>query len=225
MLHYLTLNTTIEIICLIISIVCLFKDDCWVWRSMIFYLLLICIAEILGIYIKGLYLANRGNVRPNIWVYNILTIFEATFISIMFGLQLSVYIKIKKIIVTGAVIIFTLFMYEITMYGFYKKCNLTTSVMAVIFVLYSLYYFYNLIKDDNYVLLIRSSVFWWVAGVLLFYFGSTICNLFYYKLSTITVTPKHYLTYYIYNLLNILLYGCWSYSFICRKCLTMTPKS
>ena len=107
--------------------------------------------------------------------------------------------------------------YELFVDGAFKKHNITTSVMSVLFVLYSLYYFYCLLKDESHINLKYYPPFWWTAGVLFFYFGSTACNVFYSKLSVITVTPKHYLTYYIYNGLNIILYGCWSYSFICRK--------
>jgi hypothetical protein len=225
MYRYFTFNTVVELICLLIAFLCLIRDKDLVWRSIILFLLITCIAEMLGIYIKWLYLADRVHVHPNVWVYNILMIFQAGFISLMFSALFKKYFNSKLIIISGLALLVTIYTYEICEDGLFKKHNLTTTTMSVLFVAYSLYYFYCLLKDEAYIRLKYYSPFWWVAGLLFFYFGSTACNLFYYKLSVVTVTPKHYLTYYIYNGLNLILYGCWSYSFICRRWLTTTSKN
>jgi hypothetical protein len=69
-----------------------------------------------------------------------------------------------------------------------------------------------------------SPEFWWVAGVLFFYFAATICNLFEEKLEDIVITSTQNLNYFVFKALNIILYSCWSYAFICRKWLK-TSKS
>ena len=120
-------------------------------------------------------------------------------------------------IVIGLAIEILIYGVEVIKDGVLVKHIWTTSTMSVLFVIYGLIYFYWLLKDDNDVKLTYSSSFWWVTGALFFYFGSTISNVFFNRLSTIMVSPKHYLTTYIFNALNLILYGCWCYSFICRK--------
>ncbi|WP_259069985.1 hypothetical protein HDF24_24885 [Mucilaginibacter sp. X4EP1] len=223
--EYFTLNTSVEIICFIVAFFCLIKDKSPAWKSMILFLLITCVTELIGIYIKKLYLADTVHVRPNVWIYNVLIIFQAGFTSFMFSHLLNKYINSKPIILGGLAVLFILYVVEVYVHGVFEKHNITTTSMSVWFVLLSLFYFYQLHKDAGYIDLKFSPAFWWVSGILFFYFGRTACNLFYYKLSLVVVTPKHYLTYYIYNTLNILLYACWSYAFICRKWLTTTSKN
>jgi hypothetical protein len=144
---------------------------------------------------------------------------------LMFAYLLSRYTQSKALIVMGLFSFIGLYIYDLTNHGFFVYNNLTYTVMSVIFVLYSLYYYYLLLKDDSFVNLRYSPAFWWVAGVLFFYFSTTACNLFNDKLNTIMLTPKHHLSYFIFKALNVILYGCWSYSFICRRWLTTTSKN
>lgn len=216
MLKYLTLNTSVEWICFIIACICLIKDKSPVWRSMILYLLITCVSETLGIHIKLQYMADPVNVLPNVWVYNILLIFQAGFISTMFLFLLKVRLKGSPLILMGLALLSILYVYEQFEHGLFKKHAVTTIVMSILFILYSYYYFYLLLKDEEYINLKYYPAFWWVAGVLFFYFGAIISNLFYEKIRDFVTGPKPYIKY-IYNVLNILLYGCWSYSFILRK--------
>jgi hypothetical protein len=225
MIHYFTVNTIAETICFVIAIICLAKDDNMVWKSMILFLFIICITEFMGIYIKRLYLIDRQHVHPNPWLYNIQLIFQIGFISSMFRHALRNYTKIDLIIFIEFLLVVMIYSYEIYKHGIFIYNDLTKTILSIIFVLYSLYYFYLLLKDDNYINLKYSSVFWWIAGALFFYFGSTVVNLFYSKLSHVMITSKRSLSYFVFNVLNILLYSCWSYSFICRKWLTTTSKS
>jgi len=222
MSRYFTFNTIVELTCLLVASICLTKDSNRAWRGMFWFLLITCVTEMTGIYVKGLYLADRAHVRPNSWVYNIFIIFEICFPSLMFIKILTKYANSKPTILCGLAIMYLVYVYEVITDGIFKKHNLTITLMAVLFVLYSLYYFYCLLKDESYINLKYSPAFWWVSGILFYYFGGTACNIFYNKLYTVIVTPKHYLTYYIYNALNLILYSCWSYSFICRKWLTKT---
>jgi hypothetical protein len=58
--------------------------------------------------------------------------------------------------------------------------------------------------------------FWIVTGLFFFNFGSIACNLFFDYL--MVKIPKEYIpiNYIIFTVLNFILYGCWSYAFICR---------
>ena len=224
MLKYFTLNTILEWLCFLIACICLIKDRNLVWRSMIILLLLTCITETTGIYIRNLYMADPVNIAPNVWVYNILLIFQAGFISAMFASLLKEYLNATPMILLGLVLLAVLYVYEVFTHGVFKKHTLTTIVMSVLFVIYSFYYFYNLLKDERYVNLKYSPAFWWVVGILFFYFGAITINLFYEKIRDLIVTPKRYITY-IFYVLNMILYACMSYSFICKKWLTKTSET
>ncbi len=97
--------------------------------------------------------------------------------------------------------------------------------MSVLLVLYSLYYYFCLIKDDTFVNLKRDANFWWVTGVLFFYFGTTVFNVFYEQLTAIVLATKHDLKYlkYFHSFFNVILYGFWSYAIICRKWMITKP--
>ena len=135
----------------------------------------------------------------------------------MFDSILNKYGKNKLIFFTGITLLSVIYIYEAITEGIFIYHNLTNTVMSVLFVLYSLYYFYQLLKDDAYINLSYSPGFWWVTGLLFFYFGSTACNIFFDNLSPEHSSSLKHLSAHIFKTLNILLYSCWSYSFICKK--------
>jgi uncharacterized membrane protein YfcA len=227
MAHYFTLNTSIELLCLLIAVISLRKNGHLLWRSIIIFLLITCVAEIMGIYVKRLYLSNMGHFHPNAWVYNILIFFQIGFFSLMFFELLKKYSNAKPIILSCLVALMAFHIYNIFERSIYVYDERTKTVMSILFVLYSFYFYYCLLKDDNHEELRKLPDFWLATGVLFFYFGTTAFNLFYDNLSQILSRSKDSLSYlkYITNTLNIILYGCWSYSFICRRWLTTTSKS
>jgi len=177
---------------------------------MILFLLLTCLVELAGIYTAKKYHNNH-------WVYNIFLLPEIGFTLLVISTLLKEYKKNNLIVLVGVVLLMALYFYEILDHGLFKYNNLTFTTMSVMFVLYSLYYYYLVLSDDKYLNLTSSPEFWWVAGVLFFYFGSTVCNIFYERLYSITIVSNHHLSYFVFKGLNIILYTCWSYSFICRK--------
>lgn len=215
MLNYFSASTISELICFVIASICLIKDSNVVWRSMVVYLFLTCVTELMGVYFAGPKL-SISNHR----VYNTYLIFEAGFTHLMFAFLINKYINSKPLIITGFAIFLLIYIWE-TVYNSGVQFNITSyKVLSVLFVVYSLYYYYLLLKDDHYIHLKYSPEFWWVAGALIFYFTNTACIIFYKPLSTMLLWNGHHLIHYIISALNILLYGCWSYSFICRKWLT-----
>jgi hypothetical protein len=218
MLNLFTVNTTIELICFVFAVICLAKDREWIWRIQILYLFITCVTEFSGILISK----HKYN---NQWVYNIFIIFEASFTHLMYGQLLKKYIQSKPIIIIGLVLFVGVYTYVIVKNGFFAYAYPAYNLMSVLFVIYSLYYYYLLLKDDEYVNLRYWPPFWWIVGSLFFYFGNTACDLFDDKLSKVMINIFHqHLTYFIYKILNIILYGCWSYSFICRRWLTTTSR-
>jgi len=217
-IQFFTINTIAELTCFMVALFCLWKDSSRIWRSMIFFQLITCLAELTGIYFKKIFIANHFHGHSNPWIYNILLIFQAIFFSLVFNQILSKYKNCRPVILTSLAVLALFYTYESFNHGIYEYNNITNTIMAVLLVCYSLFYFFNLLKDDTYVNLFYLPTFWWVTGILFFYFGDTACNLFYEKLKPILMVHKHYLRN-IYSILNVILYSCWSYSFICRKWL------
>ncbi|MDB5005395.1 MAG: hypothetical protein JWQ34_3620 [Mucilaginibacter sp.] len=216
--NFFTVSIVAEVICFLVAVICLLRARSLVWRSMVLYLLLTCVNEIAGKYIGKRYHNNQ-------WLYNIFIFFEAGFTFTMLANLLGKYVNCKPIIIPGFAIFIVSHIYGLINPGFLSYDYVTCVIMSAMFVLYSLYYYYLLLKDDLYVDLKYSPEFWWVAGTLLFYFGDTGCNIFSKQLETITIGPnKGHLTYLIFKVLNIILYGCWSYAFICKKWLTTTSE-
>ncbi|MDB5031567.1 hypothetical protein [Mucilaginibacter sp.] len=207
----------IEATCFIIAFICLIKDANFAWRSIVLFLLITCATEISGKLLKNAHQHNQ-------WLYNIFLVFEAGFTSLLFSNILSKYVNSRPIILAGLALLLLLYGYDIYDHGFFVFNDVTATVMSVVFVIYSFYYYFLLIKDEHYIDLKRSASFWWVAGTLFFYFGSTAVNVFFTYLKNVKIAG-HNITYFIFTALTIILYGCWSYSFICKKWLTTTSQS
>ena len=232
MLKFFTINTDAELVCFLIALICLIKDKAIVWRCMIWFLALTISVEMVGIYLKKPYLdyvkklenaqklhihLNIDPVHSNIWIYNILLVFQAVFISLMFQDLLKKHTNSKPMIVTGLVVLCVLYVYEVAVHGVFEKHNITTITMSVMFIIYSLYCYFCLLKEEAYHNLSIFAPFWLVTGILFFYFGRIASLLFFQILET--YDPKVVITYPIYSILIIILYSCWSYSFLCRRWL------
>jgi len=215
MIKYFTLNTITEGICFIIAFYCLKSDNSPAWRRMIWFILITTVTEMIGVHIKRLYLADRVHVHSNVWLYNILLILQAGFISTMFSALFSKYINSGRLILGGIGVLAILWICETLNHGIFEYNNTTNTVMSVLFVFYCYYYYYLFLKDNDHLNLWRSADFWWIGGALLFYFGRTACNVLFDVISLLR--PDVEVTSPIYKVLNVIFYSLWSYSFICRK--------
>lgn len=207
----LTVGVYWEIACFVTALLCLFKVKDVAWRGMILYMFITCVAEITGHML-------RVSHHNNQWVYNISLIAEAVLNSMLFGSILKQYIKSRPLIMSGLLLIAVIYVFDLYQHGFFVFNDLTATVMSVIFVVYSFYYYFLVIKDEHYTDLKRNASFWWITGSLFYYFGSTANNLFYGFLSDISFAG-HNIVFTINIALSTLLYGCWIYSFICKRWL------
>lgn len=217
MFKYITFNTGAETICFLVAIICLTRNVSRIWKLLVPYLFITCAVEFIGVYLKK-------HHQPNQWPYNILLIFQILVVSLIFMNLFNRYFKSKTLIIGGVAVLLLIYTYDTISQGFFIFYELTYNVMCVVFVVYCLYYFYLLLNAETYVELEYSANFWWVSGALFFYFGSTIINIFRGVLSPVNM-GGHNISYYIFIILNIILYGCWSYSFICKQWLTTTSRS
>lgn len=218
MLKLLTPSTTSELVCLICAIICLAKDASPAWRSMILYLAITCLTEFSGRYM-GIHSYN------NHWLYNIFLLFDTSFIMLMFIHLYRRFTKNRLVFILGLGLFVVSYIYELIYHGFNVYYNFTITVVSVMYIIYGLYFYYLIITDDQYINLFYFPGFWWVAGLLLFNFGSITCNIFNTYLDSVKVFNNQQLSYLVFKVLNVILYSCWSYSFICRKWLTTRTTS
>lgn len=203
---YLTPNTIAELACLLLSLVFLFREKEPIWRMQILYLLTTVIVEITGIYI-------RLNLNiSNIHLYSAFITVETVFISFFFYNLYKPYGTKKKSLIIWLIIFSIVFLSDLILNQFKSFVSSTATVISIVFVFFSLYYFYLKLNNNTYERLTFSAPFWWVTGTLFFYFGSTTCNLFFDYL----IQSKSLIRYSIFSILNIILYTFWSYAFLCR---------
>ena len=163
--------------------------------------------------ITGRVIGKRSH--NNDWVYNIFVIAETLFTGVVYVYLVRQYARNIKIHIALLCLLALLYIYEVALHGFFVFNNITTAVMSVIFIGYSLYYYYLLIKDQGYFNLNTHPAFWWVAGSLFFYYGSSVISLYF---AVFNIKNGDLFTYrhYAYLCFNIIHYGLWSYSYICR---------
>jgi hypothetical protein len=197
-----------ELICLIAAITIIWKDKYAFGKVITCYLAIALVTEE-----AAAYFAIRG--IHNLWLFNIFIFFEIS--AILYGLYhcLREYINPKPIFIIGAGIVYPIYFSFFINHPFGDLNTITITVMSVVFTLYCLYYYYLLLKDENFIEIKTHPQFWWVTGVLFYYFGSTMSNIF-DGLFTVKIIGFVTLRYSIYIVLNLILYSFWLYSFICR---------
>jgi len=208
---YFTVNTITELICFLISLYCLFNERNNFWKSFIFYLLIVYLVETSGVYLRTL-------KHNNSMLYTAFLVAECAMMSLFFYHLYEKYKSKAALTLYGwlafFMVIFTLELSENRFAAFPYK---TAAVMSVVFVFASCYFYLLVIKDEHFRQLGSYPSFWIVNGILFYYFGGTACNIFYDYLVHQQISPFGIsVRYTIYNVLNILLYSCWSYAFICR---------
>jgi hypothetical protein len=211
MTAYITVNTLSEFFCLVISILCLYRDKDKVWKGFILFLLLTCLVETAGIYIRNELL------RPNFMLYNIFLVIECVVLNYFF--YHLVKADLLKKLLTGWLAIFLIFYFtELYVKHFNAYVSTSSTIMSVELILASIYYYYRLLKEEKFRQLSKDASFWWVNGAICFYFAGIACNLFFKYLLQDAAAPSVYYSarYIVFSILNVILYSCWSYSFICR---------
>ena len=219
MFKYFTIYTSAELICLITALVCLFKAKEFYWRLLIPLMLVITMVEFASVPLKALYRANPIPINSTVWMYNLLLPLQIAAFSTMFYSLIGKYTSNNKpLVFTGAAFLYLFYIYELITNeaGIFNFNSNTYAAMSVLFVIYSLYYYYVLLTSEEYSELKCMPEFWWVTGTLFFFFGTTAVNLFYSHLLKSYPGNKLYLVY-ISDILSVILYGCWSYAFICKR--------
>jgi len=207
---FFTVNTITELICLSICLFCLFRDKDIYWRSFMIYLFLVCAVEFTGIYLRLLH-------KSNYELYTYFLVIECTMVSCFFYRLYRKYHFKPSRLFSWLGLFMSIYGLELYTNHFSNFAYKTAAVMSVVFVVASLYYYMLILRDEYFRKLESYPPFWIVNGILFFYFGSTACNVFFDYLMQDKITSLGLSVRYVtFNILNVILYSCWSYAFICR---------
>lgn len=211
-MQYFTVNTVAEWICFLTALVCLRRDKDPVWRRFPFYLLLVCLVETGGIYLRAVLHA------PNAPLYNFYMVAECFAITTFLYHLIKPYGISKWVPIAWGAVFLAAWLTESFSHQFGYYSPFTAALMAMVMVTGCLYYFYLVLRDDKYVRLSTHPPFWWVSGALMFYFGGIATYIFFQYLLEASSGEgiRFSLRYVIFKVLNVLLYGSWTYAFICR---------
>jgi len=203
-------SITIELTCFIVALFTIRKDNSPLWRSAFFFMIMVCFTEIF---------AAKWAARTyhnNLFVYNIYTFFEGSFISFGVYQCLKKYTNPKKIISLGLVVFYVTYGIFLVRNGIMVYNSWAGGVLSAIMMLYCCYYYYLILTHEEILDINTSPDFWWITAVLFFYFGSTTGSLFHELFTSITIWGNS-LRNQLFSLLNIIFYSLLAYSFICRS--------
>lgn len=206
---YFTTITLTELICFLIGFICLFKERNPYWKVFSVYMFITFSVETAGLALQRQHLGNYQ-------IYTGFLVMECLLVSSFFYYLFRKYNHKAQLLYGWLVLVFLAYFSELIFTHFKKFPYYTATLMSVGFVIASLYFYFLILKDEKFQKLGTYPSFWIVNGILFFYFGSTACNLFFDFLFDATAYGGLPLRYIIFVVLNIFLYGCWSYAFICR---------
>ncbi len=209
-MEWISPHILIESICLILAFTYLRNENNRYWRLTIWFLFITVLVEITGFYVLRKILHTS-----NAWIYNFYSLVKIGYVGFILYHFLSEYIKKPIYLLVGLSIPLISYLIETFGHGIMVYHSITNTIMSVIFVVYGWYYFYLLLRSPDYVNLSEHAPFWWISGLSFFCFGSVVCDLVYLRIN-IYIDGIHTLRYYIFIVLNILLYSFWSYSYLCR---------
>jgi hypothetical protein len=208
---FLYTHIIIEYLCLLFAFLYLKNTKDW-WILFIPYMICVVITETLGIYI----MLHQTKSGDNYWVHNYyLPVYFAFSLYALYRICTPLF-RVEKWITAMAVIIAISYLAESYRSGFKKLSVDSFSLANAIFVVFCCSYYYHLLKQDNFINIKKHAPFWVITGMLFFCFGSTVSYLFFDTLVQINIKYNLPVRQVIFIVLNFILYGCWSYAFLCK---------
>jgi hypothetical protein len=188
---------------------CLYREKDKVWKNFILFLLLTCLVEIVGLYM-------RLRHQPNFMLYNAFLVIECAVLNYFFYHLIKGNYYGKKLLGGWLVIFIFFYFIELSIKHFNAYVSASSTFLSVELILAGIYYYYRLLKEEKFRKLSKEASFWWVNGTICFYFAGIACNIFFKYLLRNAPDITHTARYIVFSILNVILYSCWSYSFICR---------
>ena len=203
------LTLFVEIVCLSFALF-LIRRFTGFWLYLLLYLIITVITELGGY--AWVFVLNH---QSNHWIYTAYLPLSTFLISAVLH-QLTSSVKLRSLIISGYVLFFIGYLYEVTRTSFTSYPRYSNLFISLVIALVCLVWYYQLLKDEKYVQLISYPPFWIVSGLFLFYFGSTACNLFFTYLVDINKGINKPVRGMIFTVLNFIFYGCWAFAILCR---------
>jgi hypothetical protein len=198
-----------ELICMIIAFRYLGAVKNSFWGSFRWFMLITVVVEITGHTISYYERSNHA-------LYNLYMPVETFFKYYVLYRLCKDYFKAAYLVIPFAVIFSVLYLYESIASNFTSYSYIANSVMSISIVIICCLYYYYFLKKEEYVDIYKHAPFWIITPLFFFYLGSTFCNVFWSYLSNIYKSQHIPVRFIIFTLLNFIMYGSWSYSFICK---------
>lgn len=212
-------NLFIEIICFILSLLFLRHRDAGIWKYFKTYMLLTVLVEAAGWLLRTYWQLN------NQWLYNLFAPVQAAFLCWIFYRIYPRQFNSRYFLGACLLLFGGVYAYECFTHPFTRFNNYGWIVFSYSIILACGLYYYFLLRDDEYTNLSCYPPFWFVTGVFIHFFGSSVCTIFFNELVRINIAYNISLRYVLFILFNFILYGCWSYAFLCKYKQTRSSSS
>lgn len=205
--------TLITITCLlatIVSFISLLKEKSYL-GSIPYFLALTTLVEGTGYLVY--FILHKPN---NYWVFNAFLPVEILYFSWLFYKILPPTRLNRFFLIAGTILFIATYLSESFQSSFTMMSNNAKKIAGFYITLLCLLYYYGLFKSKEYIELNKSIEFWIISGCFLFYVSSIVCDIFFDYLLIINYKNLKPVRYIIFIFLNLVMYGCWSYGFLCK---------
>jgi hypothetical protein len=200
----------VEIVTLLVGIFCLsaLKKSPLIW--LVGLLFIVVTAELAGRYFR------KVLHQPNAWIFNLSTCIEFLVYGLLFY-RCFTFPAFKKIAL-GFLYFFPIAaaVNIIFIQGFFNFHSYTMSIGSLFMILFCCCFFYELLYQKEKINLLAMPLFWIATGILFFYTGDLLYNLFFNYMVANNLNYKA-LFAAINNNLIILLYFCFTVAFLCKR--------
>jgi hypothetical protein len=205
------LNEIIEFICFLFAVTYLSSPKVGYWRNIVWFMLLTLTIEIVATIISSVLKTS------NHWLYNLYLPVDFIFKIYMFY---KIYPKIsysRFIYYSTLALYISFYLAESTARGFLTYNNISDTFASFLLVVACNGYYYLLLIEERWINILKHAPFWFVTGVFIYNFCSIATNLFSTQLMDLYISKNLSLRYILFVVFNLILYGTWSYSFVCRS--------
>lgn len=156
-------------------------------------------------------------IYNNQWVYNFSMVAE-----FIFGMwvipKLGDFKKARPITLACFVLFFVCYIADLIRHrGFDIYFDNSYTIGSAIMICLCVYYYYTIFFKEEYTTLSADPVFWFISGYLIYYTATTGFDTFFEELEKIPVGSDIPLGTVIMDVTNLILYGFWTFSFICLR--------
>ena len=201
---------SIELACFLTALYCLRGDRSSAWRLHRWYMGVVVFVELGAILIVNYF------DRSTHWWYNIYIVIECAFISWFLFRCIRQLKPLSWYWLYGWFALFSAFYLVDTLKEKqYVYNNHSMQVMSVAFIVGCLYYYYLLQRSLTHKKLSTFADFWWINGVMYFYFSSIVLYLFISQLAWVYLWGLT-LFHIINTVLIVIYYSTWIYAYLVR---------